>query len=75
MLNKLFKEHDEEIIENFEIILDRATNEKSAKEKTVNYYKSLIDDDIEVDIEEIISLAESYGYDFEDFEKLLEQNN
>ena len=75
MINKLFKEHDEDIIQNFEFIFDRATSEKTAKEKTIIYYKSLVDDDIEVDIEEIISLAESYGYNFDDLEDLLEEHN
>jgi hypothetical protein len=75
MINKLFKEHDEDIIQNFETIFDRAASEKTAKEKTINYYKSLVDDDIEVDIEEIVSLAESYGYNFDDFEELLEEHN
>lgn len=69
---KLFKEHDEEIIQNFELIFDRASNEKTAKQNCVDYYKSLLEDDVEVDIEEIIDLAESYGFDFDDFSTLLE---
>jgi hypothetical protein len=71
-MTNLFTEHNEEIIENFEIIFDRATNETSAKEKARSYYMSLVDDDIEVDLEEIISLAESYGFDFDDFESFAE---
>jgi hypothetical protein len=71
-MTNLFTEHSEEIIENFEIIFDSATNELSAKEKARSYYLSLVDDDIEVDLEEIISLAESYGFDFDDFESFAE---
>jgi hypothetical protein len=71
MLNKLFKEHDEEIIQNFEIIFDISTCEKTAKEKAFDYCRSLIDEDIEIDIEEIVSLAESYGYNFDDFSKFV----
>ncbi len=74
MMNNLFKEHNEEIIENFEIIFDRSANEKTAKEKAINYYLSLLDDEVEVDIDEIVSLAESYGYDFDDFSELVKNN-
>jgi len=73
-MNKLFKEHNEEIIENFEIIFDRSSNEKSAKEKAISYYLTLIDDEVEVDIDEIVSLAESYGYDFDDFSELVKND-
>ena len=72
-MTNLFTDHNEEIIENFEIIFDSAINELSAKEKARSYYMSLVDDDIEVDLEEIISLAESYGFDFDDFESLINE--
>lgn len=71
-MEKLFINYDLEIMENFEHILDRAENEKAAKQNALNYYMSLLDDDEEVDIQEVVNLAESYGYDFDDFESLTE---
>jgi hypothetical protein len=41
----------------------------------VDLYLTLIEDEgLSLDIEEIINLAESYGYDFCDFEELIENN-
>lgn len=74
MINNLFTNHDEQIFQNFEILFDRATNEKIAKQNCLDYYMSLIEDDVEVDIDEIINLAESYGFDFDDFENLVKNN-
>jgi len=71
-MENLFTNYDLEVMEQFELIFDRATNEKVAKQNALNYYMSLIDDDEEVDIQEVVNLAESYGYDFDDFESLTE---
>jgi hypothetical protein len=71
-MQNLFTTYDLEAMEKFEIIFDRATNEKTAKQNAVSYYKSLIDENEEADIDEIIDLAESYGYNFDDFETLVE---
>jgi len=76
-MNKLFKELDMELIEKFEIIFDRATGESMAKKNALDYYMILLEDDPEgevIDVAEIINVAESYGYDFDDFEDLIEQN-
>jgi hypothetical protein len=76
-MNKLFKELDMELIEKFEIIFDRATSESMAKKNALDYYMILLEDDPEgevIDVAEIINVAESYGYDFDDFEDLIEQN-
>jgi hypothetical protein len=71
-MQNLFTNYDLEVMEKFEIIFDRATNEKTAKQTAVSYYKSLMDENEEVDIHEIIDLAECYGYDFDDFETLVQ---
>jgi hypothetical protein len=71
-MEKLFTNYDLEVMEQFELIFDSATNEKAAKQSALNYYMSLIEDDEEVDIQEIVNLAESYGYDFDDFTELTE---
>jgi hypothetical protein len=71
-MEKLFINYDLEIMENFEHIFDQAANEKTAKQNALNYYISLVDDNEEVDIQEVVNLAESYGYDFDDFESLTE---
>jgi hypothetical protein len=75
-MDKLFKHLDVSLIEKFEIIFDRASNEKMAKSNALDYYMSLIEDDpdLDIDISEIINIAESYGYDFDDFEDLIEQS-
>ena len=71
-MQNLFATYDLEVMEKFEIIFDRASNEKTAKQNAVSYYKSLIDENEEAEIDEIIDLAESYGYNFDDFETLVE---
>jgi hypothetical protein len=71
-MQNLFATYDLKVMEKFEIIFDRAPNEKTAKQNAVSYYKSIIDENEEADIDEIIDLAESYGYDFDDFETLVE---
>lgn len=66
-----------ELIEKFEIIFDRATSESMAKKNALDYYMILLEDNPEgevIDVAEIINVAESYGYDFDDFEDLIEQN-
>lgn len=73
-MNNLFNQYDGELIEKFEIIFDRAKSEKMAKENAVEYFLSLQEEGHEVDIEEIIDTAESYGYDLTDFETLIKQN-
>jgi len=70
MIN-LFTEHDDQLIQNFEIIFDRATSESTAKSNALEYYMSLIEDNKEIEIEEIIDVAESYGYDLSDFETMI----
>jgi len=76
-MNKLFKELDMELIEKFEIIFDRATSESMAKKNALDYYMMLLEDDPEeemIDVAEIINVAESYGYNFDDFEEMIEEN-
>jgi len=74
-MKQLFKEENTEVyMEKIEIILDRAKNESMVKSNVVDFYLTLIEDeDISLDIEEIIDKAESYGYDFSDFEELVEK--
>jgi len=74
-MKELFKEENTEVyMEKIEIILDRDKNESMAKSNVVDFYLTLIEDeDISLDIEEIIDKAESYGYDFSDFEELVEK--
>lgn len=65
----------EQYLERFEIIFDRAKTEKAAKSNAVDYYLTLVEDEgITLDVEEVIELAEMYGYDLSDLEKLLEEN-
>ena len=65
----------EQYLERFEIIFDRAKTEKAAKSNAVDYYLTLVEDeDITLDVEEVIELAEMYGYDLSDFEQLVEEN-
>lgn len=75
-MKELFKEHNTEVyMEKIEIILDRAKSEKNAKSNVVDFYLILSEDEgINLDVNEIISLAESYGYDFSDFDEILEKN-
>lgn len=66
-----------ELIEKFEIIFDRATSESMAKRNALDYYMMLLEDDVDqdiIDISEIINVAETYGYNFDDFEDLIKQN-
>lgn len=70
-MKELFTENNDQILEKFEIIFDRAKSEKTAKSNAVDYYLTLMEDEnIEINISEIITLAEDYGYDFSDFEEL-----
>ena len=73
-INNLFEQHDDELIEKFEIIFDRALNEKIAKSNAVDYYLSLQEEGKYVDVDLIIETAESYGYDFENFKQLIKEN-
>jgi hypothetical protein len=62
-------------MEKFEIVFDRAKNESMAKSNAVDLYLTLTEDEnLDLDIEEIINLGESYGYDLTDFEELIENN-
>jgi hypothetical protein len=46
-----------------------------ARSNAVDYYLTLVEDEgISLETEEIIDLAESYGYDLSDFEELLEKS-
>ena len=49
-MEKLFTNYDLEVMEEFELIFDRATNEKTAKQNALNYYMSLIDDDYVIEL-------------------------
>ena len=62
-MTELFKENNTELyMEKFEIIFDRAMNENMAESNAVDFYLTLLEDeDISLDTEEIINLAESYG--------------
>jgi hypothetical protein len=75
-MKNLFKEtNTETYMERLEIIFDRAKTENMAKSNAVDFYLTLIEDeDIHLDIDEVIDLAESYGYDLSDFEELVEKN-
>lgn len=75
-MKELFKENNTEVyMEKFEIIFDRAKNENIAKSNAVDFYLTIAEDEgISLDTEEIINLAESYGYDLSDFEELIESN-
>lgn len=75
-INNLFQEYDIELIEKFEIIFDRAQDEKTAKSNALDYYLCLVEDGkhIDIDIDQIVESAESYGYDFDNFRKLVEEN-
>lgn len=75
-MNNFFKELDMSVIEKFEIIFDRAQNETTAKKNALDYYLILTEDDpdTEIEVSEIINIAESYGYNFDDFEDLIEQH-
>lgn len=75
-MKELFKENNTELyMEKFEIIFDRAKNENTAKSNAVDFYLTIVEDEgLSLDTEEIINLAESYGYDLSDFEELIENN-
>ena len=54
-MRKLFMETNEQHIEKFEIIFDKAKNERMAKSNAVDYYLTLVEDeDINLDTEEIM---------------------
>lgn len=71
-MKNLFKNYDETVIEKFEIIFDRAKSEKEALNNAVEYYYILQESGTEVDIDEVIDSASNYGYDFENFEKMIQ---
>jgi hypothetical protein len=74
-MKELFMSTTEKYIENFEIIFDRAKNEKTAMSNAVDYYLTVTEDDeVDLDVDEIIEIAESYGFDFSDFGEQLEKN-
>jgi hypothetical protein len=73
-MNNLFEQHDDQLIEKFEIIFDRAVDEKTAKSNAVDYYLCLVEEDKYIDMDLIIESAESYGYDFDDFKKLVKES-
>lgn len=70
----LFNQHDEQLMENFEIIFDRAKNEKMAKSNALDYYFYLMDLNKEIDIQEVIQLAENYGWDLTSLEESIKEN-
>ena len=74
-MENIFTKPTEQYLERFEIIFDRAKTEKAAKSNAVDYYLTLVEDeDITLDVEEVIELAEMYGYDLSDFEQLIQEN-
>jgi hypothetical protein len=73
-MNNLFEEYDDELIEKFEIIFDRAPDEKTAKNNAVDYYLCLVEEGKHIDIDLIIDSAESYGYNFDNFHKLVNES-
>ena len=74
-MKELFMDNNEKVLEKFEIIFDRAKSEKNALSSAVDYYLCLLEDDnTEVTIEEITELAEFYGYDFSEFEELVNKD-
>jgi hypothetical protein len=72
-INNLFEEHNDQLIERFEIIFDRAQDEKTAKFNAVDYYLCLQEEGKDIDIDLIINAAESYGFDFDDFDQLVKE--
>jgi hypothetical protein len=70
-MKNLFKNYDETAIEKFELIFDRAKTEKDALSNAIDYYFILQESGTEVDIDEIIDAASNFGYDFENFETLI----
>jgi hypothetical protein len=67
---------DLSIMEKFEIILDRAKNENVALSNVADYYLTLQESyNIDIDIDDIIELAENYGYDFSNFQAYLSKLN
>lgn len=73
-MKNLFEETNEELIEKFEIIFDRAKNETAAKTNAVDYYLCLVEEGKSFDPEQIIEVAENYGYDFSNFIDLVKEN-
>lgn len=71
MKNSLFTDHDDSIIENFEYIFDSAANETIAEKKSIEYYLELLEEGQDVDIDEVINVAESYGFEFSNFQKVV----
>ncbi len=76
-MKQLFNEiTDLSIMEKFEIILDRAKNENVALSNVADYYLTLQESyNIDIDIHDIVELAENYGYDFSNFEDYLSKIN
>jgi len=74
ILNNLFEEDQSAMIEKFEIIFDRSTSEMNAKTNAVDYYLCLQEEGNHIDIDMIIETAENYGFNFDDFEKLIKEN-
>jgi hypothetical protein len=67
----LFEKNDEEHIEEFLIIFDRAKSEDIALRNAVDYYDYLRDEGISVEVEKIVEAAEDFGYDFSNFDNLI----
>jgi hypothetical protein len=73
-MHNLFNQHNEQIMENFEIIFDRAKSETFALSDALDYYDLLSEQNISVDIYEVIDLAETYGWDISSIKKEIKQN-
>lgn len=73
-MKNLFNDTDEqEHLNEISIILDKAKNESSAKNLVLEHYLCLVEDEnIFMDVEMIVDLAEEYGYDFSDLQEKIE---
>lgn len=74
---RLYNHLNETDMEKFEIVFDRAKNNNMAMSNGVELALMFIDQGLDIDIEQIIEIAEEYGWDLSDFEYKLkwEQDN
>jgi len=69
-IDDYFDKNNEEYLEQFLIIFDRAKNERMALENAAEYYQFLMEENISVDIDKIIEAAEDFGYDISNLENM-----
>ena len=72
-MNNLFNENNTEAMEQFEIIFENAPNEEKAKHRAVNFYIDMIEDGHEIDMDEVVDMADNYDYDFSNFAELVNE--